>query len=537
MGGTATLWRECAVLAGSCAFLFFFGLASFGLIGADEPRYAQIAREMLGRHDWVVPVLYGKPWLEKPVLYYWQAMLSYSLLGVSDWAARLPVACDATAMVFAGYFFTRRFLRGVQLDAALVLASTAAVIGFGRAASTDMPMAATFTISMLGWLAWHETGAAKWLASFYVFMGLATLAKGPVAPFLAAVVIVAFAAIRREPHVVMRTLQIPGILLYLAIALPWYIAVQVRVPEFFRTFILEHNLARYGSDLYRHHQPVWYYLPVLLLAVLPWTVLVITGLLHAVRNLHRGDTVRLAHSADRRLVLLLWAVLPVIFFSFSGSKLPGYVLPAVPAWALLVGEWLHGKLSKSASVHPVLLVAHAGLGAAFLAGVLLSQFAIHRLRPTAQAYQVAVTVAGFVFVGVSIILVMRGVRVVRFVTLVPVVIGLAFLLKVSAPRLDSAQSARPVEEEIRKLGRVGAPIAGLHLRRETEYGLAYYLNRPVAIYDRDEWPESDHLLVTDNTRSDGKMILAPGVRKYWIGSYAPQHLDFYWVQRGQADRK
>src|SRR5512142_2266770 len=123
---------ELLVLAGFCAFLFFFGLSSFGLVGADEPRYAQIAREMLQGHDWVVPVLCGKPWLEKPILYYWQAMLSYSVFGVSDWAARLPVAIDATALVFGAYFFARRFLRGVELDAALILASMAAVIGFGR---------------------------------------------------------------------------------------------------------------------------------------------------------------------------------------------------------------------------------------------------------------------------------------------------------------------------------------------------------------------------------------------------------------------
>jgi 4-amino-4-deoxy-L-arabinose transferase-like glycosyltransferase len=77
------------LILGFCGFLFFFGLNYFGLIGADEPRYAQIAREMLAHHDWITPILGGKPWLEKPVLYYWQAMLSYSIFGVSDWAARI----------------------------------------------------------------------------------------------------------------------------------------------------------------------------------------------------------------------------------------------------------------------------------------------------------------------------------------------------------------------------------------------------------------------------------------------------------------
>ncbi|HET8668186.1 MAG TPA: glycosyltransferase family 39 protein, partial [Terriglobales bacterium] len=361
----APLWRELLVLAGVCAFLLFFGLAQFGLVGADEPRYAQIAREMLARHDWVSPVLYGKPWLEKPILYYWQAMLSYSVFGVSDWAARLPVACDAAAMVFAVYFFVRRFRPGLQLDAALITASMAGVIGFARAASTDMPLAAAFTIGMLSWLAWHETGEAKWLAVFYVLMGVGTLAKGPVAPFLAAAIIVIFAAIRREWRLVLRTLWVPGILLFLAVALPWYVAVQIRVPEFFRVFILEHNLSRFGSNRFQHHQPWWYYAPVLLMAILPWTVLAIAGL---VRALRRESTVADFIAGFKHLVrfedeikrdhaiaglLAIWAIFPVVFFSLSGSKLPGYILPALPAWAMLVTEWLHRKLQRGERPNPI----------------------------------------------------------------------------------------------------------------------------------------------------------------------------------------
>src|ERR1051326_6000703 len=153
---------EIVTLAAFCAFLLFFGLGAFGLVGADEPRYAQIAREMLARHDWVVPVLNGKPWLEKPVLYYWEAMISYSLFGVSDWAARVPGAFSATTMIVAVYLFLSRVTKSritkdtkqdegqdvnsavrqfansaIALDAALITLSTAAVIGYGRAASTD----------------------------------------------------------------------------------------------------------------------------------------------------------------------------------------------------------------------------------------------------------------------------------------------------------------------------------------------------------------------------------------------------------------
>src|SRR6202451_1172116 len=104
---------DALLLAGFCAFLFLYGLGQVGLIGADAPRYAQVAREMLERRDWITPVLGGDPWLKKPPLYYWQAMLAYSIFGVSDWAARLPSAVDDTLLVFAVYLFLKRLLHAI----------------------------------------------------------------------------------------------------------------------------------------------------------------------------------------------------------------------------------------------------------------------------------------------------------------------------------------------------------------------------------------------------------------------------------------
>ncbi len=149
---------DVLLLAGFCAFLFFYGLGQFGLVGADEPRYAQVAREMLQRRDWITPVLGGQPWLEKPPLYYWQAMLAYSLYGVSDAAARAPSALNATLLVIAVYLFLRRFRPGVELDGALITASCAGVIGYARAAGTDMALASAFSIAMLSWWGWRESG-------------------------------------------------------------------------------------------------------------------------------------------------------------------------------------------------------------------------------------------------------------------------------------------------------------------------------------------------------------------------------------------
>src|SRR5208282_4126151 len=274
---------DLVLLAAFCGFLFFYGLGAFGLLGADEPRYAQVAREMLDRSDWVTPTLQGKPWLEKPVLYYWQAMLSFRLAGVTDRAARLPAAFDAATLIAVIYFFLRRFRPGSELDGALIAASCAGVIGFARAAATDMPLAACFAIALLAWYAWYESRRRIYLAAFYISLALGTLAKGPVAPALAAVIIVLFIAVKLDWRAIPRTLWIPGIALYLAVMLPWYIAVQMRNPGFFRFFILEHNLARFSQNVYHHHQPFWYYLPVFLLAMMPWTLVLILAITERAR--------------------------------------------------------------------------------------------------------------------------------------------------------------------------------------------------------------------------------------------------------------
>lgn len=526
-------WRELIILACLGAFLFFYGLGSFGLVGADEPRYAQIAREMLQRRDWVVPVLNGTPWLEKPVLLYWEEMLSYGIFGVHDWAARLPNACNALVMVFAIYLFVRRFRKGLQLDAVLLTASSIAMIGYARAASTDMPLLAMFTIAMLSWAMWYTSQQRKWLALFYVFLGLAILAKGPVAPFLAALIIVPFALIRRDLKVIRNTIWITGILLFIAVALPWYVMVQSRVPEFFRIFILEHNLARYGSNLYRHHQPFWYYIPVTLAALLPWTVLAFTGLVYGIRQVIAGLNSKEESQEPRGglvLFFVLWAVLPIIFFSFSGSKLPGYILPTVPGFVMLTVEWLSHREGAGRRLNPLLVVGHAIVANLVLTAALLCYYIIYRMKPTVQAYEVAGILTGFVLVVSIVLLLLRGFRMLRLVTLIPVVIGIGFVLKVASPAIDAAQSARPVAQMIENAAKPSLPIAGFEIKRELEYGLTFYLNRPVSIYDRAEIPTGEHIVVVRKTSEAELASLVPGRRITRLREFEPQNVDVCLVE-------
>lgn len=519
------------LLAGFCGFLFFFGLAYFGLLGADEPRYAQVAREMLARHDWVTPTLGGSPWLEKPPLYYWQTMLAYRVFGVSDWAARLPSALDATLMVLAVYLFLRRFRSGFQLDGALITASASGVIGFARAASTDMPLAATFTIAMLAWYAWYESASKRYLALSYIFLGLAMLAKGPVGPFLALAVVVIFALAKGDYRLIARTCWIPGIALFAVTALPWYFAVQLRNPQFFRIFILEHNLGRFGKDIYHHTQPFWYYLLVILLGLVPWTMFVSVALLENIRAWWKEKR-ELFQSEDALIAfLVIWLIVPVAFFSLSASKLPGYILPALPAGTLLLAEYVRRKVVDDNRPSLLLIVLHSIVAVLPIVAALMMQYIVfHHTLPWSRATAISAGLAAVLAVG--IVFTLRrplGLRVLRFVTLVPVVLAVGAVLRLGAPSLDASLSARPLAQEIDRVDNRTLPLAILRLSRETEYGLNFYRDQKILRYEAGEIPVGEHILITKEGWQKNVAKWTTGRRVTYLGSFAPQGLDYYWI--------
>jgi 4-amino-4-deoxy-L-arabinose transferase-like glycosyltransferase len=525
---------DSIVLGAFCAFLFFYGLGAFGLLGADEPRYAQVAREMLSRSDWVTPTLQGKPWLEKPVLYYWQAILSFRAAHqVTDTAARVPAALDATLLVLCIYLFLRRFRPGSERDGALVAATCAGVVGFAHAAATDMPLAAAFAIALLAWYAWYECGRRIYLAGFYFALAAGTLAKGPVAPALAGVILFLFLSAKRDWRKMALTLWIPGVALYLATALPWYLAVQLRNPEFFRVFILEHNFARFSQDLYHHRQPFWFYLPVFLLAAMPWTLALVVAVVQYARHFWLGRKTAFANPEDSwALFLLLWMLVPIVVFSASQSKLPGYILPAVPAAAMLVAESTAAYRRRGDGM-PFWLAAGQGL----LCGLLIfgacsaASLALHRsLLQTARDYAVAGVAAGFA-VGISALLLTRaGARLFRPLTVLAVVVSMAVILRSAAPLIDATQSARPIAESIQAFSREPVPVALYHLNRAQQYGLEFYLNRGTQKYEDGSVPAVPHVLVAAQGARSAITQLVSGRRVSYLTSLAAQKLDLYWVE-------
>lgn len=520
--------------------MFFFRLGAFGLLGADEPRYAQVAREMLERHDWVTPYLYGHPWLEKPIALYWGQLVSYKLFGVSDWAARLPNAVLASAMVLFIYAFLRRFRPAVALDAALMTASSTLIFGMARGASTDMTLSAPFAIAMLCWYGWDQSQHRGWLAGAYAALAVAMLAKGPVAPFLALAIIAVYAFATRDWSRLIKTLWIPGILLFCVIALPWYVLVQIRTPEFFNVFILQHNLGRFGTRMYRHVQPFWYYIPVVLLATVPWTIWFVAGVVDVVK---RWRT-RLEDSEYRwPLFLLLWIVIPVAFFSISQSKLPGYILPSIAPCLLLAATYIHESAANGerlpiwGAALQALVMATIGAALIFAPSRMLNAPATH------QALMFSALTATFGFALIFVALVVRGWPMLRFATLVPMVLAVSFILRVLGPTVDATQSARPIAELLRRVGVTrddAREITTFHAKRDVPFGLTFYLNTPVSSYEGLEIsphqfslpprvPRRAHIVIAREGSREELRELLPGREILPIGYFRPQRLEIFSV--------
>jgi 4-amino-4-deoxy-L-arabinose transferase-like glycosyltransferase len=541
---------ELVLVAAFCAYLFFYGLGNFGLVGPDEPRYAQVAREMHERNDYITPTLNGEGWFEKPALYYWRAMFAYETFGVKDWAARLPSATFALGMVVIIFFHMRRFRPGAQLDAALITASCAAVVGFSRAASTDMQLAAPFTVAMLGWYAWYETRHKIWLFDLYFFLAIATLAKGPVAPFLAGLIVLVFCYLHGEWKTAFRTLWLPGIAVFLLIALPWFILVQLENPRFFRIFILEHNLARFSTDLFQHTKPFWYYGPILLLALAPWTFFAIPAVVDASRNClsdwrklwaekkapgGAGDRI---HPDPFPEFLVLWAVIPILFFSLSQSKLPGYILPAIAPFTILLADYL--LRMRGRRISRLVIAAHAAMCGLIVGFFLVfPYYFLQGIAITGTARLLTALIAVLVFFTVYFVLQRFGPQFLRFVTLLPVILVVGFILRVAAPTVDDHYSARPVDHALsalaHELHEEGRPVAVFEVRRDLRYGLAFYRNQKIFSYNENEVPTVEHLLVAcaESKCPEARAQLArrlDGRKVRRVGEFAPQKLEFYYVE-------
>jgi len=469
-----------AVLIVATLYVCYFShLGAIGFVGPDEPRYAWIARDMAETGDWVTPRLYGKPWFEKPPLFYWGAALSFKLFGVSEAAARLPSAISALLATLALAWLALR-LYGAETARwlLLLLPTTVGMIGFSHAAATDMPFSGMLTIAMvcaavvLG-LTRNENSPilprTPWLALilFGFFLGLAVLAKGPAGIILCGGAVFFWALFTKRWRDAFRLFHPAAIAAFCLTALPWYILCARRNPDFFRIFIIEHNFKRFLTPEFQHIQPFWFYIPVILLALLPWILsaasLVVTS------KLRPGPESWLNSS---RLFFACWAVFPVVFFTLSKSKLPGYILPSIPALGLLMAQNLSLCIRK---ILPGEQWIKFATGSTFIA---LGIFGLVQIERTDWVWSaLALAVGGFA------ILVSRNLGLGLALGVCGLIIAIVSCLTGNTRAvLDQLYSARSAPEAARIVWTDFSPnrSSAYKLTRSFQYALNFYFHRELS---------------------------------------------------------
>ena len=312
------------------SYVFFFhGLGSYSLKEPDEGRYAEIPREMVETGDYIVPHLDYVRYFEKPPLLYWTTALSFKIFGFSEYTARLP---DALAALVTALFLyaavARWFTPEIGLLSAVMLVTSFGFFTMARTLTIDMLLSCMLFLSLIFFYDFYREKRRAAMYGFYACLALATLAKGPVAPLLVGVTLLLYLIMERKILFLRMLLNIKGLLLYIAITAPWFVAIALREKEFLWFFFMDQNFLRFLTQKHHRSGPIYYFLPVLFGGLFPWSIFIP----RAVAASWRKKELRL---------FLIWFFVVFLFFSLSGSKLPPYILPAFPALALLLG-WLFG---------------------------------------------------------------------------------------------------------------------------------------------------------------------------------------------------
>jgi len=444
--------------------LYLLDLGSAGYLAPDEPRYASIGREMARTHDFVTPVLDGQPWFEKPPLLYWMIALGRMARLPEEWAARLPVALLSVAfLVFFFNLILREFSSRTAIASTILLATSAGWLAYSYVAVTDLPMAALFTAAMLLALFGEMLpGRRAHGLVAGILLGLAVLAKAfvPVVLFVPAFLIA-------------RGKRLAILAGCIAAAAPWHLLAWARNGSaFWRDYFWKQQVLRFYSPELQHVQPFWFYVPVLLAALFPWTPAV-------------ALLVRRKMWDDARLrFFALWLLYALLFFSAAKNKLPGYVLPLLPPLAILLAAALEkaGASAKWWLAASTLLLLALPIISAALPQALLNGFkhttlagfpALFFLAPAFIVWWLSWTERP------SLAMIAAGMT---------VLFGIAYFKGATLPALDREVSVRAFWRGHR------AEIAGACIapgvRREWVYGLNYYAGHPLPECAADPQPDS-----------------------------------------------
>ncbi|MDN5863863.1 MAG: glycosyltransferase family 39 protein [Gammaproteobacteria bacterium] len=356
------------------AVIWFGGLGYRPLFATDEGRYAEIPREMMAAGDWVTPRLNGLRYFEKPPLQYWMTAASYAVFGVHDWVARLWTAVAGfLTVLLAGFTAFRLYGRKAGWMTAAVLGGSFYFVFLSHFSTLDAVLCGAMSLNLFGFLlAQRATRGSRaelgWMLASWAGAALAVLDKGLIGILLPGAVIALYMILKRDTGLLRRLRILPGLTLFLAMVLPWFIAVSIQNPDFPWQFFMVQQFLRFLTPAQHRPGPGWYFIPLLVLSVLPWLAAAGRGLLSPLRGLLRRE------AFNPEVLIWLWIVVIFAFFSVSHSKLPSYILPIIPAFAVLIGQrlsrlerlpWSAGAISLATGIVLLALAVMApewGLG-------------------------------------------------------------------------------------------------------------------------------------------------------------------------------
>jgi 4-amino-4-deoxy-L-arabinose transferase-like glycosyltransferase len=333
------------VFALAILLAYFCTLGAFALAEPDEPRYAEIPREMIESGDWVTPRLNYVKYFEKPPLIYWLTAIDFELFGMSEFVARLTPAVFALIGIgMAGALGRSMFGPWTGYAAAALLAATPLYFGLSQILILDMPLSGLMTVALGAfWLAYTRP---RWRAAFvwllYAATALAVLTKGPVAPLLIGAIIVVFLVLELNLRALRWLLNPVGILIFFLIAAPWFVLISHRNPEFVDFFVIKQHVNRFLKPD-EHREPLWFFVPIVFGGMLPWTIFALFAPRTLAAFVTRLVTRRLSAAT---LYCTVWSAVIFTFFSLSGSKLATYVLPVFCPLAILAARFFEGVIAS-----------------------------------------------------------------------------------------------------------------------------------------------------------------------------------------------
>lgn len=364
-------------------FVLWFGTLNVrDLIRTDETRYAEIPREMAVSGDWVTPRLSDLKYFEKPPLQYWTTAAAFTAFGQAPWTARLWTALTGALTIWLTFFTLRRvYNRSTAWAGSLILGSCIFWIGGGHINSLDMGLSffmhSALCTLLLSQQARHQdnTRAEKnWLLACWASMALAVLSKGLIGFVLPSAVLFLYMVWTRDWALLLRLQWLRGLAVFFVITAPWFVLVSLRNPEFPEFFFIHEHFQRFLSKGHRREGPLYYFLPLLLAGFLPWTTWVVQATFSSIKQLwqharlpwQKSSSTLTYFPSKAQGLLLIWSLFILFFFSISSSKLPGYILPIFPAFAMLAAPLLAQTSARALRAHSAAVLFISALFAAII---------------------------------------------------------------------------------------------------------------------------------------------------------------------------